>query len=84
MIVSQIKDIIVESGSHAVMGQVLTLVQLEVSLRGIVFALTAIPTALVLVRIGVLTSPLLTSTTPLVTMVTIVGLVLEISPMPLG
>ena len=41
MIVSQIKDIIVESGSHAVMGQVLTLVQLEVSLRGIVFALTA-------------------------------------------
>ena len=83
MIVSQIKDIIVESGSHAVMGQVLTLVQLEVSLRGIVFALTAIPTALVLVRIGVLTSPLLTSTTPLVTMVTIVGLVLGVSPLTL-
>ena len=71
MIISQIKDIIIESGSHAVMGRVLTLVlsrlivgRRVVSPRGVVFTLTAVPTALVLVRIGVLISPLLTSTTP--------------------
>ena len=77
MIISQIKDIILESGSHAVMGRVLTLVlsrlsigRRVVSLRRVVFTPTAVPTALVLVRIGVLTS-----TTPLVTMVTITRLV---------
>ena len=69
MIISQIKDIIIECGSHTVMGKVLTLVlsrlsvgRRVVSLRGVVFTLTAGPTALVLVRIGVLIAPLLTST----------------------
>ena len=84
------KDVIVESGSHTVMGKVLTLVlsrlsvgRRVVSLRGVVFTLTAVPTALVLVRIGVLIAPLLTSTTSLVTMVTITRLVLGISPLTL-
>ena len=87
MIISQIKDIILESDSHAVMGEVLTLVlsllsvgRRVVSLRGVVFTLTAGPTALALVRIGVLIAPLLTSTTPLVTLVTITRLVLGVSP----
>ena len=78
MIISQIKDIIIESDSHAVMGKVLTLVlswlsvgRSVVSLRWVVFTPTAVPTVLVLVRIGVLIAPLLTSTTPLVTLVTI-------------
>ena len=77
MIVSQIKDIIIESDSHAVMGKALTLVlsrlsvgRRVVSLRWVVFTPIAVPTALVLVRIGVLISPLLTSTTSLVTLVT--------------
>ena len=47
------------------------------------FVLTAEPTALVLVRIGVLSSPLLTSTASLVTMVTIVGLVVGVSSLTL-
>ena len=66
------------------MGKVLTLVLTRlgvgrrvVSLRGVVFTLTAVPTALVLVRIGVLIAPLLTSTTSLVT---ITRLVLGVSP----
>ena len=69
------------------MGEVLTLVlsllsvgRRVVSLRGVVFTLTAGPTALALVRIGVLIAPLLTSTTPLVTLVTITRLVLGVSP----
>ena len=69
------------------MGKVLTLVLSRLSvgrrvvfLRGVVFTLTAEPTALVLVRIGVLVAPLLTSTTPLVTLVTITRLVLGVSP----
>ena len=85
MIISQIKDITLESGSHAVMGKVLTLVwsrlsvgRRVVSLWGVVFTLTAGPTALVLVRIGVLVAPLLISTTPLVTLVTITRLVLGV------
>ena len=52
-------------------------------LRGVVFTLTAGPTALVLVRIGVLVAPLLTTTTPLVTLVTITKLVLGVSPVTL-
>ena len=87
MIISQIKDIINESGSHTVMGKVLTLMlsrlsvgRRVVSLRGVVFALTAVPTALVLVRIGVLIAPLLTSTASLVTLT---RLVLEISSLTL-
>ena len=90
MIISQIKVTIVESGSHAVMGRVLTLVlsrlsvgRRVVSLRWVVFTPTAVPTALVLVRIGVLIAPLLTSTTPLVTLVTITRLVLGVSPLTL-
>ena len=82
MTVSWIKDVIVESGSHAVMGKVLTLVlsrlsvgRRVVSLRWVVFTPTAIPTALVLVCIGVLISLLLTSTASLVTMVTMVTMV---------
>jgi hypothetical protein len=87
MIISQIKDIIVKSGSHAVMGKVLTLVlsrlsvgRRVVSLRWVVFTPTAVPTALVLVRIGVLIAPLLTSTASLVT---ITRLVLGISSLTL-
>ena len=83
MIISQIKDIIIESGSHTVMGRVLTLVLSRLSvgrravfLRRAVFTPTAVPTALVLVRIGVLIAPLLTSTASLVT---ITRLVLGIS-----
>ena len=53
------------------------------SLRWVVFTPTALPTALVLVRIGVLISPLLTSTNPLVTLVTITRLVLGVSPVNL-
>ena len=90
MIISQIKDIILESGSHTVMGKVLTLVLSRLSvgrrvvpLRGVVSTLTAGPTALVLCRIGVLVAPLLTSTTPLVTLVTITRLVLGVSPLTL-
>ena len=90
MIISQIKDIIIESCSHAVMGRVLTLVlsQLSVgrrvvSLRGVVFTPTALPTALILVCIGVLIFLLLTSTTLLVTIVTITRLVLGVSPLTL-
>ena len=90
MIISQIKDIIIECGSHTVMGKVLTLVlsrlsvgRRVVSLRGVVFTLTAGPTALVLVRIGVLMAPLLSSTTPLVTLVTITRLVLGVSSLTL-
>ena len=69
------------------MGKVLTLVlsrlsvgRRVVTLRGVVFSLTAEPTALVLVRIGVLVAPLLTSTIPLVT---ITRLVLGVSPLTL-
>ena len=56
------------------------------SLRWVVFTPTAIPTALVLVCMGFLISPLLTSTASLVTMVamvTIVGLVVEVSSLTL-
>ena len=90
MIVNHIKDVIIESSSHAAMVKVLTLVfswlgvgRRVVSLRWIVSALTAGPTAMVLVRIRVLSSPLLTSTASLVTLVTIVGLVLGVSPLTL-
>ena len=90
MTVSWIKDIIVESGSHVVMGKVLTLGlsrlsvgRRVVSLRWVVFTPTAIPTALVLVCIGVLISLLLTSTASLDTVVTIVGLVVGVSSLTL-
>ena len=53
------------------------------SLRSVVFTPTAVPTALVLVRIGVLISLLLTSTASLVTLVTITRLVLGVSPLTL-
>ena len=72
------------------MGRVLTLVlsrlsvgRRVVSLRRVVFTPPAVPTALVLVCIGVLISLLLTSTTPLVTMVTITRMVLGVSPLTL-
>ena len=90
MIISQIKDIILECGRHTVMGKVLILVlsrlsvgRRVVSLRGVVSTLTAGPTALVLVRIGGLIAPLLSSTTPLVTLVTITRLVLGVSSLTL-
>ena len=72
------------------MGKVLTLVlsrlsvgRRVVSLRWVVFTPTAIPTALVLVCIGVLISLLLTSTASLDTVVTIVGLVVGVSSLTL-
>ena len=90
MIVSQIKNIIIGSGTHVVMGRVFTLVLSRLSvgrrvvfLRWVEFTPTAVPTALVLVCIGVLISLLLTSTASLVTMVTMVTitrLILGVSP----
>ena len=85
MIISEIKNIIIESGSHAVMSKVLTLVlsrlsvgRRVVSLRWVVFTPTAVFTALVLIYIGVLIFLLLTSTASLVT---ITRLVLGVSPL---
>ena len=54
-----------------------------VSLRRVVSALTTISAALILVCIGVLSSPLLASTASLVTLVTTVGLVWGVSPLTL-
>ena len=95
--IHQIMDIIVEGSSHVIKTKVLTLIltriggrRRKVSLLGVVSVTpTTGSTTLVLVPIGVVSSPLLTSTTSLVALVTtslitLVTLVLVIPPLVPG